>query len=153
MRWYFAVLKKYAVFSGRARRKEYWLYMLFNWIVGFVLGALYCIFLGFGSRPRLGSAARSGHVVLVLVGLYFFMLAYLYILATLVPSIAVAVRRLHDIDLSGWWLLLSLIPLLGGLALLVLFVRDGSLGENRFGANPKDVMVMVPEAISGDSAI
>lgn len=152
MRWYFAVLKKYAVFSGRARRKEYWLYMLFNWIVGFILGALYGVFLGFGLKPGSGTN-RSGHFVLVMLGYYFFVLAYLYILATVVPSIAVSVRRLHDINLSGWWMLLSLIPLLGGLALLVLFVRDGTPGENRFGPSPKGVTVTVPEAISGESAI
>lgn len=153
MRWYFAVLKKYAVFSGRARRKEYWLYMLLNCIIGSVLMGLFVLFTRLGAgRPRLDTAG-SGHMVLYLFGTYFLILYYLYSMATLVPSIAAAVRRLHDTDLSGWWLLLSLIPGIGTIAILVLLARDSTPGENRFGLNPKGVTLPenVPDTVMGIS--
>ena len=119
MNWYIAVLKKYAVFTGRARRSEYWFFILFNVIISLVLGFIDG-FLGLGD-PEAG------------VGL----LSVIYGLAVLIPSIAVGVRRLHDTDRSGWWLLISLIPLIGGIVLLVFIVLDGTPGENRFGPNPK----------------
>ncbi|WP_417659408.1 DUF805 domain-containing protein [Pseudidiomarina sp.] len=119
MNWYIAVLKKYAVFTGRARRSEYWFFVLFNVIISLVLGFIDG-FLALGD-PEAG------------IGL----LSVIYGLAVLIPSIAVGVRRLHDTDRSGWWLLISLIPLIGGIVLLVFFVLDGTPGENRFGPNPK----------------
>ena len=119
MNWYIAVLKKYAVFTGRARRSEYWFFILFNVIISLVLGFIDG-FLGLGDPEAA-------------VGL----LSVIYGLAVLMPSIAVGVRRLHDTDRSGWWLLISLIPLIGGIVLLVFFVLDGTPGENRFGPNPK----------------
>lgn len=78
-------------------------------------------------------------MVLFLLGSYFLILYYLYSLATIVPNIAVGVRRLHDTNLSGWWLLLALIPGIGSIAVLILLVRDSTPGENRFGANPKGI--------------
>ncbi|RZQ56045.1 DUF805 domain-containing protein [Pseudidiomarina tainanensis] len=121
MNWYLAVLKKYAVFSGRARRSEYWFFVLFNVIIGFVLGFIDGI-LGLGN-PEAG------------VGV----LGTIYSLAVLIPSIAVGVRRLHDTDRSGWWLLIGLIPLIGAIVLIVFFVMDSTPGDNRFGPNPKAV--------------
>lgn len=121
MNWYLAVLKKYAVFSGRARRSEYWFFVLFNVIIGFVLGFIDGIF-GLGN-PEAG------------VGV----LGTIYSLAVLIPSIAVGVRRLHDTDRSGWWLLIGLIPLIGAIVLIVFFVMDSTPGDNRFGPNPKAV--------------
>jgi uncharacterized membrane protein YhaH (DUF805 family) len=91
MRWYLAVLKNYAVFSGRARRKEYWLFGLFNVMITLVLAA-----------------------------------------------IDVSVRRLHDTDHSGWWLLIALVPFFGPIALLVFMVRDGQPCYNHFGPDPKE---------------
>jgi uncharacterized membrane protein YhaH (DUF805 family) len=149
--WYFAVLKKYAVFSGRARRKEYWLFTLFNCIISAVLMGFFLLFTRWGAgRPRFDFAG-SGHIVLFLFGSYFLILYYLYSLATIVPNIAVGVRRLHDTNLSGWWLLLGLIPGLGSIAVLILLVRDSTPGENRFGLNPKGIGSQ--ERISDGTAI
>jgi uncharacterized membrane protein YhaH (DUF805 family) len=120
MSWYLAVLKKYAVFSGRARRKEYWMFVLFNLIFAIVAMILDNV---------LGTAIED-------VGYGVFYL--LYVLAVLVPSLAVVVRRLHDIGKSGWWIFISLIPLIGGIWLLVLLVTDSQPGENQYGPNPKE---------------
>lgn len=120
MNWYLEVLKKYAVFSGRARRKEYWLFALFNLIIALVLGFI---------DGAAGLAdAQSG----------FGPLGGLYTLAVLVPGIAVSVRRLHDTDHSGWWLFISLVPLIGAIVLLVFMVRDSQQGQNQYGPNPKE---------------
>jgi len=113
MNWYLEVLKKYAVFSGRARRKEYWMFFLSNVIILFVLGFVE------------GLAGSPG-----IVGM-------LYSLGVLIPSIAVSVRRLHDTDRSGWWLLIGLVPLIGAIVLLVYMVQDSKLDENQYGSNPK----------------
>ncbi len=113
MEWYIEVLKKYAVFSGRARRKEYWMFFLFNVIITFVLGIVEWI---------LGSSGIIGT---------------LYSLAILVPSIAVSVRRLHDTERSGWWLLIGLIPLIGTIVLFIFMIQEGKYGENAYGSNPK----------------
>ena len=115
MDWYVAVLKKYAVFEGRARRKEYWMFFLFNIIIAVVLGIL----------------QRASGV--------FGIISMLYSLAVLVPSIAVGVRRLHDTDRSGWWLLIGLVPLVGVIILIVFFVQPGKAGQNQYGSDPKAV--------------
>lgn len=121
MNWYLDVLKKYATFSGRARRKEYWMFSLFNVIFAFVCGFLDGL-LGFISyETGLG------------------ILGSLYILATFLPSLAVLVRRLHDTDRSGWWVLIGIIPLIGPIVLLVFACLDSKVGENRFGPNPKEL--------------
>lgn len=120
MNWYLDVLKKYAVFTGRARRKEYWMFFLFNLIVSVVL-AVVDSFTGTFSES-LGIGLLGG----------------LYALGVLLPSIGVSIRRLHDTDRSGWWLLIGLIPLIGAIVLLVFMVLDGTPGPNRFGPNPKE---------------
>ncbi|HKE93183.1 MAG TPA: DUF805 domain-containing protein [Povalibacter sp.] len=119
MNWYLGVLKKYAVFSGRARRKEFWMFELINFLIIVVL----CIVdMHTGTiQPVSGLGLLSG----------------IYSLAVLIPSLAVSVRRLHDTDRSGWWLLLGLIPLVGSIILLVFFCLSGTPGENRFGPDPK----------------
>jgi uncharacterized membrane protein YhaH (DUF805 family) len=119
MNWYLEVLKKYAVFSGRARRKEYWYFFLFNIIINIVLTVLDVVIGIFSAELGMG------------------LLGMLYTLAVLIPSIAVSVRRLHDTDRSGWWLLIFLIPLIGAIVLLIFMVKDGNPGENRYGSNPK----------------
>lgn len=121
MHWYVEVLKKYAVFSGRSRRKEYWLFVLFNVIFTFVLGFID------GLAGLVDSTSGYGP------------LGGLYTLAILIPSIAVGVRRLHDTDRSGWWLLIALVPLIGALVLLVFLASDSQAGSNRYGLNPKEV--------------
>ncbi len=119
MNWYIAVLKKYAVFSGRARRQEYWMFFLFNFIFTGIAMILDNV---------LGIAIES---------LYYGPIYILYGLAVLLPSLAVAVRRLHDTGKSGWFILVSLIPLIGSIWFIVLMVRDSEPGENQYGANPK----------------
>jgi uncharacterized membrane protein YhaH (DUF805 family) len=119
MNWYLEVLKKYAEFSGRARRKEYWMFTLFNSI--FLIVAIIL-------DNMLGTAIED-----VGYGLIYF----LYALAVLVPGLAVSVRRLHDVGKSGWMILISLIPIIGAIWLLVLMVTDSNPGENEYGPNPK----------------
>lgn len=118
MKWYIAVLKKYAVFNGRAHRKEYWMFFLFNLIFAFALGFI---------EGFIGIASQVNYSVL----------STLYGLAVLIPGIAVAVRRLHDTDRSGFWLFIGLIPLVGTIILLVFFVTDSQAGDNKYGPDPK----------------
>ena len=113
MEWYLAVLKKYAVFSGRARRKEYWMFFLFNILVAIGLAIVDCVLGGSG------------------------VLGTLYALGVFIPNLAVSVRRLHDSNRSGWWLLLFFIPLIGALVVLFFMVQDSNEGDNDFGENPK----------------
>ena len=118
MNWYITVLKKYAVFRGRARRKEYWMFFLFNLIIAFVLGIIERIA---GIAPRIDQSVLAG----------------IYGLAVLVPELAVSVRRLHDTNRSGWWLFIGLSPLIGSVVLLVFMAQDSQPGENQYGPNPK----------------
>ncbi|MFM5466358.1 DUF805 domain-containing protein [Aeromonas veronii] len=114
MNWYISVLKQYAVFSGRARRTEYWMFVLCNVIVMLLLG-----------------------MVDKLIGGDNELISSIYSLAVLLPSLAVAARRLHDTDRSAWWLLLGLIPVIGTLVLIYFMVCNGQQGPNRFGDDPK----------------
>jgi len=123
--WYLEAIKKYAVFSGRSRRKEYWYFVLFNIIVSIVLGWIDALL---GTR---GSYAGAG------------LLSGIYGLAVIIPSLAVTVRRLHDIDRSGWWILIGLVPLIGVIVLLVFALLDGTPGDNRYGPNPKGATARV----------
>ena len=118
MNWYIEVLKKYAVFNGRARRKEYWYYVLFSLIISIVLIFIDQAIGTFDMEAGIG--ALSG----------------IYALAVLIPGIAVTIRRLHDTDRTGWWILLFLIPLIGPLVLLVFMILDSSPDENQYGPNP-----------------
>ena len=131
MEWMVLPLKRYAEFSGRSRRKEYWMFFLLTIILSVVAGVLDTL-LGFGSAASysgaggVGASFRSnGPIGLILS------------LGLLVPSIAVAVRRLHDTDRSGWWLLLVLLPIIGWIALFVFYCLAGTRGPNRFGPDPK----------------
>ncbi|MCH8545761.1 MAG: DUF805 domain-containing protein [Cryomorphaceae bacterium] len=121
MNWYLKVLRQYIDFEGRARRKEYWMFVLINIVVAFIVSLLDNI-LGLADK-------ETGTGVL----------STLYALAVLLPGIAVSVRRLHDINKSGWWLLISFIPLIGIIWLLVLMATDGKPGQNQYGINPKEV--------------
>ncbi|MBW8860333.1 MAG: DUF805 domain-containing protein [Caulobacter sp.] len=120
----FQPFKKYADFQGRARRSEYWLFSLFCFIVGVVIGILRVATGGF-------EALESGRMdALGIVNL-------LFSLAVLVPSLAVGFRRLHDTDRSAWWILIGLIPLIGWIVLIVFYLLPGTTGPNRFGPDPK----------------
>ena len=123
MNWYLEVLKKYAVFSGRARRKEYWYFSLFNLLITIVLAVID------GMTGTLIAEANIG------------LLGGIYALAILIPFLAVSVRRLHDTDRSGWWLLIVLIPLIGAIVILVFMVQDSKPNENQYGSNPKGAAV------------
>ena len=120
MKWFLKVLQQYSDFDGRARRKEFWIFMLFNWMFGAVASTL-DIVLGFSWG-------------------FFFLLNGLYSIVLFIPSLAVAVRRLHDIGKSGWMLLILLIPVVGGIWMLVLLLREGNSFENEYGPNPKGVI-------------
>ena len=113
MEWYLKVLREYVGFSGRARRKEYWMFFLFNMIASLILS-----------------------VVEYYAGLPSF-LSGLYSLAVLLPSLAVTFRRLHDTGRSGAWILIALIPLVGAIILLVFMCTDSQSDDNKYGPNPK----------------
>ena len=108
MNYYLDVLKKYSVFEGRAGRKEFWMFVLFNIVISAVLA-----------------------LVDNVLGLYF--LNALYALLVLIPSLAVSVRRLHDIGRSGWWNLIVLLPLIGFVALIIFWASESQQMENRYG--------------------
>lgn len=121
MNWFIAALKKYATFSGRAQRSEYWYFVLFYILIILALAVI---------DPLSGSLhGNSGYGLL----------SSLFTFAMIIPSIAVGVRRLHDTDRSGWWMLMAAVPLIGSIVLFVFFVQDSQAGDNRFGANPKAV--------------
>lgn len=120
MSWFIMALKKYAIFDGRARRKEYWYFHLFLYSI---LSVLLIIDFSLG-------------LVVVDDGTRFGILSLIVFLATLLPSIAVSVRRLHDMGRSGWEYLIVFVPLVGPIILIVSFARRGNVGENRFGADP-----------------
>jgi len=128
MEWMLMPLKRYADFSGRSRRKEYWMFALFNFLVMVVLGMIAVLLGGFEPDPS-GEPSGGSLAFLGLIGIYG--------LAVLVPSIAVQVRRFHDQDKSGWFVLINFVPYLGGLIVLVFMCLDGTKGENRFGDDPK----------------
>lgn len=112
MQWYLNVLKQYVAFSGRARRKEYWMFVLFSVIISLILTVVENLI---GISP-------------VLTGIYS--------LAVFLPSLGVLVRRLHDTGKSGWWALIGFIPFIGALVLIVLATLD-STPDNKYGPNPK----------------
>lgn len=118
-------LKRYAEFEGRSRRKEYWYFVLFNII--FSLFAFWLdTALGLFNEEYFTGPIQS-----------------LYALAVFIPGLAVAVRRLHDVGKSGWFLLISLIPLIGAIWLLVLFATESDNGENKYGSDPRRESVSI----------
>ncbi len=120
MNWYIAALKKYAIFNGRSRRLEYWIFTL---ISGLIVAGLSVTDASMGNYPPLLSA--------------------IYALAVLIPAIAVTVRRLHDTDRSGWWLVITLVPAIGQLVLLVFMLIGGKRDRNQYGPDPKGLGVQV----------
>ena len=120
MEWYLKVVRdNYANFEGRARRQEYWMFVLFNF--------LFIVAIALVSGVLSGLLEAPGFMFLYLI----------YVLAVFIPSLAVAVRRLHDVGKSGGFYLISLIPLIGGIWLLILFVTEGDKGPNQYGPDPK----------------
>lgn len=113
MHWYLDVLKNYVGFEGRAHRTEFWMYALIWFIVYVVLAII--------------------EGILGLPGI----LSGLYSLGTLLPNIAVAMRRLHDTGRTGWWLLIGFVPFIGAIVLLIFYCIDSEAGDNQYGPNPK----------------
>ena len=124
MRWMLLPLRRYAEFSGRSRRLEYWMYSLFVFLL---MMALVGLSLATG-ESSVEDDLPSGPALVIFV---------IVVLGLIIPSLAVQIRRLHDQNMSGWWALLNLIPYLGGLVLLVLMLIPGTKGPNRFGPDPK----------------
>lgn len=122
MEWYLKVVRdNYANFSGRARRKELWMFVLFNSIFG------------------IAAMILDNVTGLAMGNLGYGAIYFIYGLAVFIPGLAVIVRRLHDVGKSGWMYLIFLIPLVGSIWLLVLLVTDSKPGENKWGPNPKEV--------------
>jgi len=119
MNWYLQALKKYTVFTGRARRMEYWFFVLFNILISAALSVV---------DYFTGTYSADYHTGL---------LGGLYSLGVLLPAIAVSVRRLHDTGRSGWWILIALVPVIGGIVLLIFMVLDSQPGDNEYGPSPK----------------
>ncbi len=144
LEWMIMPLKRYAEFSGRSRRKEFWFYSLLNLLI---LGVLVALRFGSGGTASIMEAARGGGVFAVYGAMFggIGILIALWSLATFIPSLAVSIRRLHDRDMSGWWylgfLVGSLIPLINflvSIGFLVLMCLEGTRGPNRFGPDPKN---------------
>lgn len=127
MKWYIKVLKNYVTFSGRARRKEFWMFILFNAIFAFVAMML----------DNLCGTTFKFEMHGMTVPMSYGWIYVIYGIAVLLPSLAVWVRRLHDIGKSGWLVLISFIPIVGAIILLVWACTEGQMGDNRFGADPK----------------
>jgi uncharacterized membrane protein YhaH (DUF805 family) len=128
MKWYLLALHNYAVFKGRARRREFWIFELMNSAIALALFVL---------AAELGKAGYP----------YFLSLPVVYIVATTIPSLCSLIRRLHDTGRSGWWFWTGLIPLIGPLLTLKFTVEDSQPGKNRYGPNPKlQPTVKAPES-------
>ena len=121
MNWYLKCWKQYADFSGRARRKEYWIFSLINNIIIFFLYILQIV------------------TIESTLWLIFPIILFLYAMAVFLPGLAVNIRRLHDVGKSGWWYLIYLIPIIGAIWLTVLMCLDSEPGENQWGENPKEI--------------
>ena len=134
--WGESFTKHYADFSGRARRSEYWGTVLFNVIVQVALNiALVAVLAILFSSIEINGEVTVSPLLFVLINIP----RYIYSLVWLLPSLAVAVRRLHDIGKSGWNLLWILLPIIGWIMLIYWYCQDSELGENKWGANPKFV--------------
>lgn len=127
-------LRRYVDFQGRSRRKEYWMWFLLV-IIGAIVFSMLDTMLGLGGATQTYSDFENG----ASVGFNSTggILSMIFMLAILIPNIAVGIRRLHDLDKSGWWVLIGLIPLIGAIVLIVFFVSEGTRGPNRFGPDPK----------------
>jgi uncharacterized membrane protein YhaH (DUF805 family) len=132
MKWMVLPFRRYFDFAGRSRRKEYWLFLLFVYGTFFgmaILGSAFSAPPSGGTPPADSAGSPFEAAAGALIGLLF--------LASIIPSFAVQVRRFHDQDKSGWFILLGLIPLVGGILTLVFMCTDGTAGPNRFGPDPK----------------
>ena len=150
MKWFIKCFRHYADFNGRARRKEYWMFVLFVIVFGAVLALGSTLLLNYinnySVNLRLSHTLPEEQMVEIVNRLYVLckiilisraVIGIIYIISLILPSMAVAVRRLHDIGKSGWNYFIGLIPFVGAIILLVWFCRDSQSGENEYGLNPK----------------
>ncbi|MEZ4615064.1 MAG: DUF805 domain-containing protein [Caldilineaceae bacterium] len=119
MNWYLMAFQRTMDFSGRSRRKEFWMFFLFNFVISLLLAIV--------DRMMGTAAAESG------VGI----LSGIYSLLVLLPSLSLSIRRLHDTGRSGWWILISLVPIIGPIVYIVFAATEGDAGTNQFGPSPK----------------
>ncbi len=127
MHWMLMPLRRYAEFSGRSRRREYWMFFLLNVLISMFVGLVFLV-------GYYGDMSQTEMDTWLMPVLY---VAGLYSLAAVVPGLAVTIRRLHDTDRSGWNLLWGLVPLIGAFMLLVFYIQEGTPGPNRFGPDAK----------------
>lgn len=119
MNWYFKAFRQYADFNGRARRKEFWLFRLIEGIIFYLLCGI------------------GAFLFYVSESILFFLLPAIYLLGALIPSVALTVRRLHDVGRSGLWFFFTLVPLVGGIWFFIMMCTEGDLFENKYGPSPK----------------
>lgn len=131
MNWYLKVWKNYVNFSGRARRKEFWMFTLFNYLVTIALASI----MGSAVSDALISGNMESLSATGLIGYYLYLI---YSLAVFLPSLAVAVRRLHDVNKSGWFILINLLPVIGFFWYLIVMCKAGDEGSNQYGTDPKN---------------
>ncbi len=131
MNWYLKVWKNYVNFSGRARRKEFWMFTLFNYLVTIALASI----MGSAVSDALISGNMESLSATGLIGYYLYLI---YSLAVFLPSLAVAVRRLHDVNKSGWFILINLLPVIGFFWYLIVMCKAGDEGSNQYGNDPKN---------------
>lgn len=124
MNWFLVALKKYAVMSGRARRKEYWFFILFSSLISLIFPIFYGIFNSI-------NPSELNNIIIYMWTIYMILM--------IVPNFTVTIRRLHDTNHSAWWLFLYLIPFAGALVIFIFMVIDGDKGPNRFGEDPKAI--------------
>ena len=131
MEWTIVPYKRYFDFSGRSRRMEYWMFSLFNFVVLMVIVIIGLAGVPWNDIQNHAENPQPGMAVWIAIGL-----AVVYFLASVIPSIAVTVRRFHDQDMAGWFYFLRFIPYVGGIVLIVFMCIQGTKGENRFGYDP-----------------
>lgn len=124
MSWFILAWQRATDFSGRSRRKEYWLFTLFNALIIIVLAVISASF----DWMFFGEGSKGGTLPFVLI---------LYCIAAFIPSISITVRRLHDIGKSGWWYFISIVPIVGGIILFIFTVLDSEPFPNQWGLDPK----------------
>ncbi len=122
MQWYFRAFRRYATFSGRAYRQEFWLFLLWSLVVSLLLSII---------------DRKAGWMVVQEEQIEMGWLQLVYAVATLVPTLALSARRLHDIGRSGWWQLIGAIPFVGLIVMIIWFATPGTPGPNRYGPDPR----------------
>jgi len=128
MNWYLKGLKQFKNYEGRARRKEFWMFTLFHFLIILVISLINFLL------KYITNDFEGKDLIVQIIGTVM----GVYILAMIIPALALTVRRLHDVGKSGWMILISLIPIIGGIWLLILMFTDSNTGENQYGTNPKE---------------